>query len=228
MRNVVEYGKYSSAKLANLYTFVSRAEIGNQFSYQFTHVIQKYTNLPTLKGYIFRILYCKARFPNRTLPKRAVFHCFLSARVELMTLTQKKILVRYVTMKWKTGLIDKWFEWWMYNTLTMFTRPHKVLFKRSQHVGPTSSNVVGCNMLASFEHYVGWCWIMLEDVSLSLNLLKIFVQHRATLLAQQCCTMLASFEQALINVYPAWYEVETWEQRGILELGIKSTTEINL
>ncbi len=110
LRNVVEYGKYSSAKLANLYTFVSRAEIGNQFSYQFTHVIQKYTNLPTLKGYIFRILYCKARFPNRTLPKRAVFHCFLSARVELMTLTQKKILVRYVTMKWKTGLIDKWFE----------------------------------------------------------------------------------------------------------------------
>ena len=37
---------------------------------------------------------------------------------------------------------------------------------------------------------------MLEDVSLSLNLLKIFVQHRATLLAQQCCMMLASFEQA--------------------------------
>ncbi len=24
--------------------------------YQFTHVIQKYTNLPTLKGYVFRIL----------------------------------------------------------------------------------------------------------------------------------------------------------------------------
>ncbi len=37
---------------------------------------------------------------------------------------------------------------------------------------------------------------MLEDVGLSLNLLKIFVQHRATLLPQQCCTMLASFEQA--------------------------------
>ncbi len=28
-------------------------------------------------------------------------------------------------------------------------------------------------------------------------LLKIFVQHCATLLAQQCCTMLASFEQVL-------------------------------
>ena len=40
------------------------------------------------------------------------------------------------------------------------------------------------------------CWIMLEDVGLSLNLLKIFVQHCATLLAQQCCKMLASFEQA--------------------------------
>ncbi len=40
---------------------------------------------------------------------------------------------------------------------------------------------------------------MLEDVGLSLNLLKIFVQHCATLLAQQCCTMLASSEQALTN-----------------------------
>ena len=38
--------------------------------------------------------------------------------------------------------------------------------------------------------------MMLEDVGLSSNLLKIFIQHRATLLAQQCCTMLASFEQA--------------------------------
>ena len=41
---------------------------------------------------------------------------------------------------------------------------------------------------------------MLDDVGptcwLHLNLLKIFVQHCATLLAQQCCTMLASFEQA--------------------------------
>ncbi len=40
---------------------------------------------------------------------------------------------------------------------------------------------------------------MLEDVGLSLNLLKIFLQHCATLLAQQCCTMLASFEQASIE-----------------------------
>ena len=44
------------------------------------------------------------------------------------------------------------------------------------------------------------CWpclnTMLDDVGLSLNLLNIFFQHRATLLAQQCCTMLASFEQA--------------------------------
>ncbi len=50
--------KYSHAKLANLYTFVLRVEIGNYnlVAYQFTHVIQKYTNLPTLKGYNFRIL----------------------------------------------------------------------------------------------------------------------------------------------------------------------------
>jgi hypothetical protein len=29
LRNVVKYGKYSPAKLANLYTFLLRAEIGN-------------------------------------------------------------------------------------------------------------------------------------------------------------------------------------------------------
>ena len=44
---------------------------------------------------------------------------------------------------------------------------------------------------------VGRCWKMLEDVGSNLNLLKIFVQHRAALLAQQCWMMLASFEQAL-------------------------------
>jgi hypothetical protein len=59
-------------------------------------------------------------------------------------------------------------------------RYRKGLFKRS-HVGPTS-------LLDET------CWprlnTMLDDVSLSLNLLKIFIQHRATLLAQQCCTML--------------------------------------
>ena len=48
------------------------------------------------------------------------------------------------------------------------------------------------------------CWprlnTMLDDDGLSLNLLKIFVQHYATFLAQQCnCTMLASLEQALRN-----------------------------
>ena len=42
---------------------------------------------------------------------------------------------------------------------------------------------------------------MLDNVGLSFNLLKIFVQYRATLLAQQCCTMLASFEQALIILH---------------------------
>ncbi len=42
------------------------------------------------------------------------------------------------------------------------------------------------------------CWIMLEDIGFSLNFPKISVQHRATLLVQQCCTMLASFEQVLM------------------------------
>ena len=40
------------------------------------------------------------------------------------------------------------------------------------------------------------CWprlnTMLDDVGLSLNLLKTFIQHRATLLAQQCYSMFCS------------------------------------
>ena len=46
-------------------------------------------------------------------------------------------------------------KWYFANKLS------KGLFKRSQHIGPTSSNIVGCNLLASFEHYVGW---MLDNV----------------------------------------------------------------
>ena len=55
-RNVVKCGKYNPANLANLYTFVLRADLVTKFGRQFTHVIQKYTNLATLKGYILRIL----------------------------------------------------------------------------------------------------------------------------------------------------------------------------
>ena len=62
---------------------------------------------------------------------------------------------------------------------------------------PTLSDATGWPRLNTMLDNVGRCWIMLEDVGLSLNLLKIFVQHRVTLLAQQCRTMLVSFEQAL-------------------------------
>jgi hypothetical protein len=48
-------------------------------------------------------------------------------------------------------------------------------FKRSQHVGSTSSNIADAT-----------CWrrlnTMLGNVGLSLSLLSIFTQHRATLL----------------------------------------------
>ena len=49
------------------------------------------------------------------------------------------------------------------------------------------------------------CWPCLnamldniEDIGLSLNLLKIFVQHyhSATFLGRQCCMMMAAFEHA--------------------------------
>ena len=33
-------------------------------------------------------------------------------------------------------------------------------------------------MLASFEHYVGQCWIMLEDVGLSSKFSSNIMQHR--------------------------------------------------
>jgi hypothetical protein len=39
--------------------------------------------------------------------------------------------------------------------------------------------------------------MMLDNVGLSLCLLRNFIQHRATLLAQQFWMMLASFEHAL-------------------------------
>ena len=53
------------------------------------------------------------------------------------------------------------------------------MFKRMQHVGPTSSNIVVSNMLGPFEHHVGYCCIML-DVGSSLILFKLFIQHRPT------------------------------------------------
>ncbi len=65
---------------------------------------------------------------------------------------------------------------------------------------------------------VGPCWMMLDDVSLSLNLIKIFVQHRATLLAQQCYTMLASFEQVLI--FP---QIDLWHRRAALCTSFKTS-----
>ena len=37
-------------------------------------------------------------------------------------------------------------------------------------------------------------WMILEDVGIGLNILKIFIQHSATLLGQHCCAMFASFE----------------------------------
>ena len=49
-----------------------------------------------------------------------------------------------------------------------------------QHVGPTSSNIVVPNMLGPFEHHVGYCCIMLDDVGSSLILFKLFIQHRPT------------------------------------------------
>ena len=49
-----------------------------------------------------------------------------------------------------------------------------------QHVGPTSSNIVVSNMLGPFEHHVGYCCFMLDDVGSSLILFKLFIQHRPT------------------------------------------------
>ena len=42
--------------------------------------------------------------------------------------------------------------------------------------------------------------MMLDNVGLSLSLLKIHIQHRATLLAEQCWTVLASFELQALHV----------------------------
>ena len=50
-----------------------------------------------------------------------------------------------------------------------------------------------------WKQHAGLVWMMLEDVGLSLNPLKMFVQHRATLVGQQCHTMLAL--RSLIRPY---------------------------
>ena len=42
---------------------------------------------------------------------------------------------------------------------------------------------------------------MLDNVGLSLSLLKISIQHRATLLAEQCWTVLAWFELQAISLH---------------------------
>ncbi len=58
----------------------------------------------------------------------------------------------------------------------IYNQSIKGLFKRMQHVGPTSSNIVVSNMLGPFEHHVGYCCIMLDDVGSSLilsNCLKL-------------------------------------------------------
>ena len=61
-----------------------------------------------------------------------------------------------------------WF-YWLYSP--------KWLFKRTQHVGPTLCNIVGCNMLRSFKHHVAWCCMMLHDVGSHLTWFKHFIQH---------------------------------------------------
>jgi hypothetical protein len=43
--------------------------------------------------------------------------------------------------------------------------------------------------------------MILDNVGLSLSLLKIFIQHRATLLAEQCWTVLAWFELQAISLH---------------------------
>ncbi len=72
------------------------------------------------------------------------------------------------------------------------SKNRKGLFKRSQHVGPTSSNIsldATCWPL---------CWMMFDNVGRCWLEFKP-AYFRPTLLAQQCCTILASFEQALSN-----------------------------
>ena len=40
----------------------------------------------------------------------------------------------------------------------------KAHLKRGQHIGRTLSNIVGYNIFATFEPYVGLCWVMLGNV----------------------------------------------------------------
>ena len=49
------------------------------------------------------------------------------------------------------------------HSLNSVTKPKRP-FKPMQHVGTTSSNIVGHNMLSPFKHHVGTCWAVLDRV----------------------------------------------------------------
>ncbi len=92
-----------------------------------------------------------------------------------------------------------------YYQLVLYSKAVKIM-----HISKLKKILINeANMLVQHRYPTlldATCWprlnTMLDDVGLSLNLLKIFVKHCATLLAQQCCTVLSSFEQAFTWVVP--------------------------
>ena len=84
---------------------------------------------------------------------------------------------------------------------------HKLCVNACSNKGNSLSNIIQhCWNATLWSNIIQHCWnatcwprlnTMLDDVGLSLNLLKIFVQHHTTLLGQQSSTKMASFVPAL-------------------------------
>ena len=72
-------------------------------------------------------------------------------------------------------------------------------FKRMQHFETTSSNIVGHNMLSSFEHHVGTCWAMLDRVGRCWMKFDFYQTFRPT------STNIFLRECAYENIH--WYSV---------------------
>ena len=72
-------------------------------------------------------------------------------------------------------------------------------FKRMQHVGTTSSNIVGHNMLSSFKHHVGTCWAVLDRVGrcwMKFDFGQTFHPTSANIFLRAC---------ALVDIH--WYPI---------------------
>ena len=97
--------------------------------------------------------------------------------------------------------------------------------KRSQHVNATFRNVVRRNMLRSFGHRFGMCWVLLayvwpfSNLSQEHPICRDMSQHggqtHATCCAQQCCDML---RWPMLRSFGRDFMLQVWFVIGLTSL----------